>query len=212
MPFLESPRFPDEIAAWAIGGRGFSTTVVETYGGIEYRNAAWSQARGAWEIRNEALRSNNPVSPYSMQALRTLYRCAFGQLYAFRFKDYQDYQDENGGVLGTTGLAVAATLSYQMFKNYVLSPLSYQQMVQKPVAGTVKVYIQGVLQVSGYTLDTTTGIVTFGSQPTVGNTLTWTGQFDVPVRFASDVPTMGLEMTGALWEWEMLKLVEVRNP
>lgn len=210
MAFLESPRFPDEIAAWAIGGRGFSTTVVETYGGNEFRNAAWSYARGAWEVRNEALRMGNPLSPYSMQALRTLYRVAMGQLNAFRFKDYQDYLDEGGGVLGTTGLAVASTKVYQMFKNYTLAPLAYQGIVQKPVAGTISVFDNGSLT-AAYTLDTTTGIVTFNSQPTVGHTLTWTGQFDVPVRFASDVPTMGLEMTGSLWEWEMLKLVEVRN-
>lgn len=215
MSFLETPRFPDEIAAWAVGGRGFMTTVVETYGGNEYRNAAWSQARGKWEVLQDAVRMGNPSSPRSMQALRTLFRVCAGQLYGFRFKDYQDYQDEAGGVLGTTGLAVGSTLAYQMFKDYVLSPLSYQQIIQKPVASTIAVYNNGVLQTTPgqYSLDSTTGIVTFVSQPTVGHTLTWTGEFDVPVRFATDDPRLGLEpQTGAVWEWQQLTLIEIRNP
>jgi hypothetical protein len=50
--FIETPRFPDEVSAWAVGGRAFQTIATENYGGYEYRNAAWAQARGMWDVRS----------------------------------------------------------------------------------------------------------------------------------------------------------------
>ncbi len=51
---------------------------------------------------------------------------------------------------------------------------------------TVKVGIDGVDQGapgSGWTVNQTTGVVTFTTAPGVGAVLTWGGEFDVPVRF-----------------------------
>jgi uncharacterized protein (TIGR02217 family) len=214
--FIESPRFPDEIAAWATGGKGFLTTVVQTWGGDEFRNSPWTYGLGLWTWSTnsqEALRSTNPNSAYWFGNMRNLYRIARGRLYAFRFRDYTDYQDEGQGVLGTTGLAVAATLAYQMFKNYAGTPNSYQQIIQKPIGTSIKVYNNGVLQTltTDYAIDATTGIVTFVSQPTVGHPLAWTGQFDTPARFDFDTPDLGIDSSGAAFNWNALRVVEVRN-
>ena len=130
MAFVETPRFPDTLAYWMQGGRGFLTIVTETYGGNEYRNAAWSQARGTYQAQGEMLRSLHASNPEYFVPLRNLFRVCYGQLNAFRFKDFQDYKDEGGGVLGTGGVGVSSTLAYQMYKNYAVSPASYQQIVQ----------------------------------------------------------------------------------
>src|SRR5262249_4394891 len=82
--FIESPRFPDFVSVWAQGGRGFKTTVVETYGGDEYRNAAWTFARGEWQIQNAWLSARPNNSTYNWQATRNMFMAARGQLYAFR--------------------------------------------------------------------------------------------------------------------------------
>ncbi len=55
--------------------------------------------------------------------------------------------------------------------------------ITKPVAGTVQVYLDGVEQPSGWSVDTTTGLVTFGVPPTLGVEVTAGFEFDVPVRF-----------------------------
>lgn len=198
--FIETPRFPDWVAAWARGGRSFKTTVVETYGGDEYRNAAWSQARGEWiwDIQDAAAFMTNPISAYTYPAIRNMFMAAMGQLYAFRFKDYRDFQDDGSGVF----VMLTAT-TFQMYKNYSVSPLAYSQIIQKPVVGTV-VVTGGASPVVDYT----TGIVTVAS----GTPTSWTGQFDVPVRFAEDLPQVGRDSSGALINWESLKLIEVRNP
>jgi uncharacterized protein (TIGR02217 family) len=195
--FIETPRFPDEIAAWAVGGRGFQTIVTDTYGGIEYRNAAWSQSRGVYDVA-EALRETNPNATYAFKALRNMFRVVMGQEYAFRFKDYQDFKDEGGGIF-----VQLTSTTFQMYKHYAISPLSYNQIVQKPVSATVAV-TGGVSPVVDYT----TGIVTVSS----GTPTSWTGEFDVPVRFAEDMPQVGLDQTGAFYNWQSLKLIEVRNP
>lgn len=44
------------------------------------------------------------------------------------------------------------------------------------------------------------------------DTLTCTYEYDVPVRFAQDVMDMGLDSSGALQNWQQLKLIEIRNP
>jgi uncharacterized protein (TIGR02217 family) len=41
--------------------------------------------------------------------------------------------------------------------------------ITKPVAGTVKVYLDGVEQLSGWSVDTATGLVIFGAAPALGS-------------------------------------------
>jgi len=197
MAFLETPRFPDEIAAWAIGGRGFSTVIVETFGGNEYRTSAWSQARGEWDISN-ALREVNPAATYSYKVLRDFFMIARGRFNAFRFKDFKDYKDDGGGVF--VGLTPT---TFQMYKTYTVGALTYSQIIQKPRSSTA-VVTGGVTPSVNYT----TGIVTVAS----GTPTAWTGEFDVPCRFNEDMPTAGLDGSGAFYAWSQLKLVEVRNP
>jgi uncharacterized protein (TIGR02217 family) len=197
--FIESPRFPDEIAFWAQGGRGFKTTVVETYGGDEYRNAAWSQQRGEWSCQ-DAYRSENPGSAYNYSSLIKFFRACRGQLYGFRFKDFSDYQATDAGGSGT--FVFISGTSWQLYKTYSVSPLSFAQIIQKPVSGTV--VITGG---SGWSVDYTTGIATGTGTPT-----SWTGQYDIPCRFGGDVPAnMPDSSSGALWDWQNLKIVETRD-
>jgi uncharacterized protein (TIGR02217 family) len=198
--FIETPRFPDWIAFWSRGGRTFKTTVTETFGGNEYRNASWAQAKGVWTWDNEdaAAFSQNPLATYAYTGLRNMFASALGQLYAFRFKDFRDYKDDGNGIF----VMLTAT-TFQMYKHYAVSPLSYNQIIQKPVVGTV--VVSGG---SGAIVDYTTGIVSVTS----GTPSSWTGEYDVPVRFASDVPQVGPDSTGAQINWGSLSLVEVRNP
>lgn len=203
MAFLESPRFPDEIAFWAVGGRGFQTTVVETYGGDEYRNAAWQVARGEWDfsegLRTADANASASFAPLAQKLLRNFFLVNYGQFGAFRFKDFSDYTDEGQGYF----VAIDAT-HFQMYKHYVSGALSYNQPVYKPVSSPAVVVTGG----SGVSVDYTTGIVTVSS----GTPTAWTGQFDKPVRFGDDMPKMGPDPSGALYNWQGIKLIEVRNP
>ena len=203
--FLETPFLPYEISAWAVGGRGWKTTIVETYGGDESRNAAWDEARGEWDI-SEALRSTNANSAYNYVTLRNMHRITRGMLYGFRFRDPLDYTDQGGGIWTSLGGG-----AYQMYKRYTVTPLTEDQIIQKPEPiNAASPSYAGIVVVgnTGGTLNYNTGILTGGT----GTPTSWTGQFHVPVRFAEDLPRFGLDATGAFFNWQGLKVIEIRNP
>lgn len=193
MAFIDTPRFPDSIACWGIGGRGFNTTTVQTYGGIEYRNSAWLQPLGEWEFSEvqRVVSDNAAFADYAYKALRDLHKAAKGQLNAFRFKDFLDCTDEGHGVLVT----IDGTHK-QLAKTYTVGGEVHTQNVLKPISP--------IVVTGGGSVDYATGIVT-GGTPTA-----WTGSFDIPVRFLNDIPMMGRDSSGALIVWSQLKLLEVR--
>ena len=80
----------------------------------------------------------------------------------------------------------------------------------KPVAGTVRVARAGVEATSGWSVDATTGIVTFATAPAAGVLVTAGFEFDVPVRFDTDRldVTWDLDRLGSI---ASIPLVEVRR-
>lgn len=69
-----------------------------------------------------------------------------------------------------------------------------------PEYGTVKIYLDGVLQVAGYTVNYKNGQITFAVAPALGVIIEWTGQFFIPVRFIEDeVP---VDEFTALMRWD----------
>jgi len=205
MSFLETPRFPDQVAFWAVGGAGYNTTIIVVNSGYEQRNINWSQALAKYDI-SEGMRTLSDVA-----ATIAFFRSVKGKAHGFRFKDFQDYQVTTAnGILGE-GVG-NSTATYQMKKVYAAGALNEHRIITKPVAATVNVYKNAVLQVlnTDYTFSATTGIVTFlGSPPTNSDTLTWAGEFDVPVRF--DIDEMrGTPNDGGLWTWETIPIVEIR--
>jgi hypothetical protein len=132
-------RFPDNIAYGATGGPEFATTVVATGSGHEKRNVNWAEARGRWDV------ASGLKKQAQIDELIAFFRARRGKAYGFRFKDWTDYK-ATGQLLGTGDDVLVRTIT-------------------KPVAGTVKVYLDGVEQLSGWSVDTTTGLVTFGTAP-----------------------------------------------
>jgi uncharacterized protein (TIGR02217 family) len=82
--------------------------------------------------------------------------------------------------------------------------------ITKPVAGTVKVYFDSVEQLSGWSVDTTTGLVTFSAPPALGVEITADFEFDVPARFDTDHMAVTIE-TYRLHAWQQIPIVELRT-
>jgi len=159
MSFIETPRFPDNVAYGASGGPGYLTDVVVVNSGAESRNQNWTQARAVYEVSHAAR------LPAEYNVLRDFFRAVKGRTHGFRFKDHLDYQcTTSNGVLGA-GVG-AGVPTYQLGKLYAAGALSETRTISKPVSGTVAVYRGAVLQTAGggagqYGLSTTTGIVTY---------------------------------------------------
>jgi uncharacterized protein (TIGR02217 family) len=200
MAFLESPRFPEAIANGAFGGPGFSTTVVATASGKESRDGAWAYPRHAWDV------SQGINDAADFDTLLAFFMVARGRQNGWRFKDWADYAATHaqGVVTAITGT------TFQAFKKYTAGSATQLRKIVKPVAGTFEVKVSGV--VTAHSVDTATGVITIASAPAAAN-VTWSGEFDVPMRFDVDrlerrlvarTPSRGL-----LQEWASIPIVEL---
>jgi uncharacterized protein (TIGR02217 family) len=78
------------------------------------------------------------------------------------------------------------------------------------VAGTVALALNGVTQITGWTINTTTGVVTFAAAPAIGVAITAGFEFDVPVRFDADTRDVTLDFE-RLSSITSIPLIEVRR-
>lgn len=175
--FIETPRFSEDISYGSAGGPGFKTFIFEGHSGIEQRSVAWSRAKGKWDV------SYGIRDAADMAVVRAFFYNAQGRAVGFRFKDWSDYQatDEN------IGTANGVTTVFRLTKTYTTGAESYVRRIFKPISGTLTIKVNGVTQTIGVglTVDYTTGTLTFSSAPGAGP-VTWSGEFDVPVRFDTD--------------------------
>jgi uncharacterized protein (TIGR02217 family) len=199
MKSFHEVRFPDNIAYGVTGGPEFATTVVATGAGHEKRNVNWSEARGRWDV------ASGLKKQAQIDELIAFFRARRGKAYGFRFKDWTDHKAA-GQLLGTGD---DAQTQFQLVKHYSSGSVIEVRTISKPVAGTVKVDLDDVEQLSGWSVDTTTGIVTFGTAPALGIEMTADFAFDVPVRFDTDHMAVTIE-SYRLHNWQQIPIVELR--
>ena len=206
MAFIESPRFPDRIAYGAAGGPEFKTEISVPISGREERNSAWAYPRHSWDVSHGI----NGQADYD--ALRAFFLIAKGRANSWRFKDWSDYQaahtgDGKGVALGLT------TTTFQLVKRYTSGSTTQDRLIRKPIAAGFELKDTGVTLTltTDYTLDATTGIVTTVVPRTAAN-LTWSGEFDVPMRFDTDKLDGRIvsrnAQKGLLYEWSAIPIVE----
>jgi uncharacterized protein (TIGR02217 family) len=185
-------QFPATISYGSSGGPQRRTDIVELVSGFEQRNAAQAHSRRSYDA-GIGIRDID-----QLHAVIAFWEARLGQLHGFRWKDWSDYRScPPSQTPAATDQAIGAgdgtTKTFQLVKAYASGPVSYVRPIRKPVAGTVKVALAGVLQASGWTVDTTTGLVTFTAAPAAGAAVTAGFEFDVPVRFGQDKLTISLD-------------------
>lgn len=198
MSFVEV-QFPPDISFGAIGGAMYSTDVTETFGGWEQRNINWSQARGQWNV------THGVKTQAQMTTLIAFFRARRGKAIGFRFKDWTDYQASNQ-IIGT---GTGSKTQFQLVKSYTSGAVTVDRVIKKPVSNSVQIYKDGVLQASGVSVDSATGIVTFTSAPANGVVVTANFQFDVPARFDTDQMDISADAPN-LTSWGSIPVVEIR--
>lgn len=192
--------FPPKIAYGAIGGPMFNTSITTTQSGFEQRNINWLKSLGRWDV------SSGIKNKTDMDAVIAFFRARFGKAYGFRFKDWSDFQAVGQNI--GTGNGVLTV--FQLTKTYISGSNSYIRDIKKPVTGTVNIYLNSILQSSGFTIDHTTGMVTFTVAPNAGVAVSADYDFDVPVRFDSD--SLAVRIDGpAQYVWDAIPIMEIRT-
>jgi uncharacterized protein (TIGR02217 family) len=198
MDFVEV-QFPTDISYGAAGGPTYLTDVVTTVSGREQRNSKWSQSRAKYNV------ASGVKTESQWQALISFFRARRGKAVAFRFKDWSDYKAESQQI----GIGDGETEDFQLVKIYSSGAVAVSRDITKPVVGSVDIYVDAILQTSGVSIDTATGIVSFTTAPEEDAVITADFEFDVPVRFDSDELELSIENfnTGS---WNNISLIEVR--
>jgi uncharacterized protein (TIGR02217 family) len=188
MSFHET-RFPTAISRAAHGGPERRTDVVVLGSGAEERNARWADSRRAWNA-GWGVKSLN-----DLHAVIAFFEERRGRLHGFRWRDPSDWKSCPPESTPTAldqqiGIGDGTTAAFQLAKTYGSAFNPWTRAIKKPVAGTILVAVDGVLQTpaTAYTADPDTGLVLFlpGHVPAVGHPITAGFEFDVPVRFDTD--------------------------
>lgn len=190
------------------GGPSFSTDVVVIDNGFERRNQNWAQARRMFDART-GVRSAADAA-----ALLAFFHARAGRARGFRLRDWSDYSSAADGVSDPSfldqvlGVGDGVATQFALRKTYASGAIAHQRTITKPVSGSVAVGVGGVQVTSGFSVDTTTGLVVFSMPPASGQSVTAGFLFDVPVRFDTDQLALTVENYSAYSA--AVPLVEVR--
>ncbi len=167
----------------------FSNVIQEAISGNEQRFAKWTKCRGVGNVAYGLLNSTDHDGDF--RAIMAIYRAHKGTLIPFRFKDWGDYQSDDEPF----GTGNGSETQFQLSKTYDPSlillntpgSLTYVRDIVL-LASTPVIKVDGVTKtvVTDYTISSS-GLVTFTSAPANTKVLTWTGEFDVPVRFDGEI-------------------------
>lgn len=202
-------RFPDNISRGARGGPERRTQIVTLASGDEERNANWANSRRRYDVSYGIRRADD------LAAVVAFFEARSGRLHGFRFKDWSDHRSGAPSQAVSAmdqpiGTGDGAITVFQLIKHYRSGPQGWTRTITKPVAGTVRIAVNGTERSSGWSAEPTTGRVTFSTAPAAGTTITAGFEFDVPVRFDSDTMdvTLDIERLGSITS---IPLVEIRR-
>jgi uncharacterized protein (TIGR02217 family) len=182
-------RFPTEISRGAQGGPERRTDVVVLGSGFEERNARWADSRRTYNA------GYGVKSLDDLHAVIAFFEERRGRLYGFRWRDHADMKScapgaEPSALDQVIGTGDGTMSTFQLVKTYGSAHAPWTRAIRKPEAGSVRVAVDDVEETEGvgFSVDATTGIVTFlpGHVPGEGAAVTAGFSFDVPVRFDSD--------------------------
>ena len=137
------------------------------------------------------LRQGAPL--YEFETMLGFYNQCYGGGIAFQYTDPDDKSVTAQGF----GIGDGTSTIFQLVRTLG----GFVEAVYAPT-GSPQIYVAGVLQVSGYTIDPNFGTVTFTTAPTSGQLLTWTGSYNWWCNF-EDTNTFS-QFMGTLYELKKL--------
>ena len=181
-------RFPTSLSMGSLGGPERRTEIVTLANGYEERNSPWKHSRRRYDA-GLGLRSLDDVA-----TVVAFFEARHGPLNGFRWKDWADYKSglpsaEISGDDQLIGQGDQETATFQLVKTYRSGEHVYLRPIHKPVLGSVRLTVSGepLQDQVDYVVDVQTGVVTFAHPPDDKAEIFAGYEFDVPVRFDTDM-------------------------
>jgi uncharacterized protein (TIGR02217 family) len=186
MQSFHDVRFPAGASFGATGGPERVNEIVALTSGFEQRNQRLAHSLRRYDA-GTGIRTLDDLN-----AVLSFFEARRGSLFAFRFRDPFDFKSCRPGEAVSPldqaiGTGDGVQLQFQLVKRHGEGDDAYARPIAKPVAGTVRVAVDGTERESpaDFAVDHLTGIVSFepGSVPGAGAAVTAGFEFDVAVRF-----------------------------
>ena len=200
-------RLPVDVEKEAVGGPVWNTDVVIGGSGFVSTNQRWERPLYRFDI------SYGIQTLADLNDVRDVFMGARGRAYGFRFKDWADY--EIPLITNVIGTGDGVETAFQIYKVYNHTVRPFSRKITRPVSGTMEVQVAGVpytegAGATGYSVNYSTGIITFNVAPPNLDAIYCKCQFDVPVMFSDDslMLTLFTEDAGLI---EQIMIQEVRE-
>jgi uncharacterized protein (TIGR02217 family) len=192
-------RFPSDISYGSSGGPEYYTDVISSFNGYEQRNVNWSVSRSRYNV------ASGVKTKVQLEQLIAFFRARKGKAIGFRFKDWTDFRAHNEKIAIADGIET----SFQLCKNYFSGEGEEKRIITKPVADTVKIYLNEKASDLKFEVNYSKGIVNFFEPPRFGLVISASFEFDVPVRFDTDYLPAHLNNYGS-YSLHNIPLIEVK--
>ena len=177
----------------AVGGPEFKTEVVEVADGKETRNSLWYLPLGRWQLGDRVLVDSEQDRLEEVSYLKDFHNARRGSYQGFRFKDWSDYR----GVAQYIATGDEVKTRWQLRKAYSAGDTVTYRPIQKPVFGTVDLFVNGtnvaVDPNHEWVVDHDTGVISHPQPLPSEAILSANFEFDVPVWFESDEISFSLQ-------------------
>jgi uncharacterized protein (TIGR02217 family) len=119
--------------------------------------------------------------------LRNFKLATKGSLIAFMFRNWGNYKSD-GEQSCSPATGNGSNTAFQLQKTHTIASPGTSQVktITKPYTGSVRMFVNGSEVLSGWTVNESTGVVTFGVAPTNGHTVKATYLFNLPGHFVND--------------------------
>lgn len=208
---FEDILLPARLVAGSAVEPHYRTEIVETGSGFEYRNAGWNAPRRRYLLGAGA------QDMTTCRALADFFHARRGRLVGFLWHDWLDDSTARPGAPVQASDTIlraldSAAKDFVIEKAYGSGRAAMKRRIVKPRAATLRLARNGTpLQNTDYRLDARTGIVKLTSALSPGDVLTGGCQFDVPVRFDTDILRLE-KISDAAARISPLSLIELHLP
>lgn len=179
-------RFPDSISIKSTTSIEFNTNIMVSKNGQEQRIANRENSRLIYNV------ANGIKTKRDLDRIINLFRIVKGRNIGFRFKDWTDYSARKQ----ILGLGTGDNKIYQFVKNYNITVndenVIYVRKITKPVKDTVKIFVNDIDVTNSVDINYKNGEINFKIAPNENEIISADFEFDVPVRFDTDVIELSL--------------------
>lgn len=176
----------------------WSTLIQSTASGMESRGTYWSFPRWQFSLSYDLLRATTVIP--EIHQLMSFFLLMRGRYDSFLYLDPDDHSVTGQSIGAGDGVKTTFQLARTMY-NFT-EPM-------KNIKGVPSIYVNSVLQSSGYAIDGN-GIVTFTNPPATGNLITADFEYYFRCRFTKDQLDFNQFMY-QLWELKTLEFISLKD-